>query len=502
MQAVKLLKSLLSLPRFLRGASRQAKSPAGHDAQRAPRSFRPSFETLENRLLPSTTNLMLNAVNPNLNPISIINFTPPAAPSFVVSDTSSTAISLSWQSVSRANGYLVDEWINGAWHQLANFGSTTTGCTVSGLSKNTTYYFEIGAYNAYGTSFANWQSITTIDHPTAGGTYTNVTSALFGPNGPSYLDVHQGALGDCWLDASLAEVAARQPGVIQSMFTYKGTELENGVTVGLYSVRLYSNSGAAFYVTVDTELPSGGGLYDHPANGTMWVSLAEKAYVEANGMGLVTSGTVGSDSYAALNGGWPVWALHAITGQSASSYSVNPSNIAAAWNAGELICMCTTNPPNTNIVPEHCYAVVGYNPSSGLPFEVYNPWGTNSSGIALGTYNGHSVWGLFIANGAFLSQNFTSQAIAATPPSGIGTNGAEFFQTTLDHTSTPGGGYVQTGFVVAGQTPGANGSLLLTALTQGADQAASDSLWAETSNSDLNADVFGDAYLHLAPMGA
>ena len=218
--------------------------------------------------------------------------------------------------------------------------------------------------------------------------------------------------------ASLAEVAARDPADIRNMFTAAGTTVENGSTVSLYTVRFFNSAGVAEYVTVDTELPSGGGYYDHPANGVLWVALAEKAYAEANGAGIVTTQHVGSDSYAALNGGDPSWALQAITGKSASDFAINPTNIAAAWNAGELIVLGSspTRPP-TYIVGDsqgtHAYAVVNYTASSSNPFEVYNPWGTDSSGWALGTFNGHQVYGLFSANATFLSQNFAGQSIGA-----------------------------------------------------------------------------------------
>ena len=251
-----------------------------------------------------------------------------------------------------------------------------------------------------------------VDHPAAAAAYSNVNLPLFASSGPSYLDVHQGDVGDCWLEASLAEVAARDPQDIRNMFFYDGTTVENGITVGLYTVRLYSNAGTAEYITVDTELPSGGNYYDHP-NGDLWVALAEKAYAQANGDGYVTTSINGSDSYNALNSGQPVWALHAITGKAASSFSVNPTNIASAWNAGELIVLTTNTPSNTDIVGGHAYAVVAYNASSSMPFEVYNPWGTNSSGWALGTYNNHQVYGLFNASAAFISQNFVSQSIGS-----------------------------------------------------------------------------------------
>jgi hypothetical protein len=86
--------------------------------------------------------------------------------------------------------------------------------------------------------------------------YSNVSGALFGANGPSYLDVQQGAVGDCWLLSSLAEVAARDPQDIRNMFTYAGTTVENGATVGLFNVRLYNN-GTPGSILADTELTSG-----------------------------------------------------------------------------------------------------------------------------------------------------------------------------------------------------------------------------------------------------
>ena len=184
----------------------------------------------------------------------------------------------------------------------------------------------------------------------------------------------------------------------------------------------------AQYVTVDTELPSGGnGSYDHPVNGVLWAALAEKAYVEAIGAGFVSSKNPYHNAYAALvtnpdgspAGADPTWALQAITGQSASD---NPVDVASAWNAGKLIVLSTSTPTSPYIEGSHCYAVVGYNPSVNLPFEVYNPWGTDSSGWAPGYSN--NKYGLFNANGAFLSQNFASQSVGvgAAPGGPLGRN--------------------------------------------------------------------------------
>jgi hypothetical protein len=236
---------------------------------------------------------------------------------------------------------------------------------------------------------------------------------LFNNNQPSFLDVEQGAAADCWLEASLAEVAARDPQDIRNMFIYDGTTVDNGSTVGLYSVRFFSTNGSAFYVQVDTELPWAGGYYDHIHNalGTscLWVALAEKGYAEANALGLVTTGAEYQGSYGSLNYADPAYALHAITGNPASDYYIDPTGIANAWNSGKLIVICTDTPPSSYIVGDHCYAVVDFKASSNFPFKVFNPWGTDAWGWAPGYSN--KIYGLFGANAAFISQNFTVQSI-------------------------------------------------------------------------------------------
>jgi hypothetical protein len=342
---------------------------------------------------------------------------------------SGTQVNLYWNSVSGASAYLIDEWINGAWRQLGSVGSGTTGVAVTGLTPGTTYYFDVGAYGWYGVKWANYQAVTTLstnsttfDHPTAAA-YSNVSGSLFGAGGPSYLDVRQGAVGDCWLMAGLAEVAARAPSIIQNMFTYNGTAGENGVTVGVYTVHLFGTDSRWHNVVVDTMLPSGGNYYDHVVNGVLWVALAEKAYAQANGMGFVTTRYVGKDSYSALDGGSPSWALQAITGRPAGDFAINPSNLVSAWSAGKFIVLGSSSNPSSQYIVggsdgTHAYAIVAYNGSSSMAFTVYNPWGTDSQGWALGLYHGHKVYGLFICNGAFLSSNFASQSLCGEAEGG------------------------------------------------------------------------------------
>ncbi len=361
----------------------------------------------------------------------------PAAPRLTATAVSSSEIDLAWKSVSGATGYVVDEWVNDAWVELGTLARRYTGCSITGLSADTTYYFDVGAYNAAGVSWAPYQGATTAaaavttGEPTAATAYAPVSGSLFGAKGPSYLDVHQGQVGVCWLMSSLAEVATRDPADIRNMFTSDGTTVENGVTVDLYSVRFFNSAGVAQSVTVDTELPSGGAYYDQVENGILWVALAEKAYAEANGAGIVTTGSVGSDSYDALDGGDPAWALQAITGQAASDFDINPSNIAAAWKAGELIVLGSSPNANDNLIVgdstgTHAYAVVKYTASSSSPFELYNPWGVSSVVGSTTTFNGHKVYGgPFNASAALISKDFDMQAIGTGAAAGMdGLNGA------------------------------------------------------------------------------
>ena len=185
---------------------------------------------------------------------------------------------------------------------------------------------------------------------------------------------------------------------------------------------------------MDTELPSGGGYYDRVTNGVLWVALAEKAYAEANGAGYVITNNEYQDSYNALNGGYPDWALQAITGKPASSFAINPSNIATAWNAGRLIVLHSSPNAGDNLIvghldaqntPEiHDYAVISYNASSSTPFELYNPWGDSSVLGHTTTFNSHQVYdGPFWFSSSLISQDFGFQFIGTGTAAGLDGHG-------------------------------------------------------------------------------
>jgi Calpain family cysteine protease/ALTTAQ repeat len=242
-------------------------------------------------------------------------------------------------------------------------------------------------------------------------TYAAVSSPLFGPAGPSMSDVNQGALGDCFVLAPLAEMASQDPSAIQSMITPNGNNS--------FSVR-FTVDGAPDYITVNNELADGGKIFNSgPAS---WAGLIEQAYTELQGGGAVTGNTLSSgNSFTSIgNGGWAEATLEEFTGartiddfdasgaswtsdiingaslsvpgkpssatlqssMSGLSGSAVQSTLAADLSAGDdLVLSSLTNAVDPSgkvtLVADHSLAVYGYDAKTKM-FEVYNPWGTES----------------------------------------------------------------------------------------------------------------------------
>ncbi|MBD2252421.1 C2 family cysteine protease [Nostoc parmelioides] len=221
-------------------------------------------------------------------------------------------------------------------------------------------------------------------------TYREARGTLF-QNGISYQDVDQGAIGNCYFLAGLANTALRTPNVIQSMF------IDNGDNT--FTVRFYNNKVADF-VTVDKFLAtlnnlnsnyvSGGnipyakigGRHDNP-NTELWVALAEKAYAQINESGWTRGPASGQrrNSYQAIVSGYAGRALTDITGSS-TQYdnldSLDMNAIVTAFNQGQMICFASRSSTQvaTNVVSSHAYVLVGYS-SFTQRFRLYNPWGVN-----------------------------------------------------------------------------------------------------------------------------
>jgi hypothetical protein len=201
--------------------------------------------------------------------------------------------------------------------------------------------------------------------------------SLYGPAGvPVVTDVNQGQLGDCQLMASLAEVAYRDPDAIESMFSDNHN--------GSYTVRLFNyNTHQPIYITVNDELPNGGGNFAQVANGVLWPALAEKAMAQWDG-----------SSYQQLSGdivglkGALDW-MKMITDRSGDGgdfgyvWSSHAGDLANELAQGALVCIGTSGnfaiigPEGPGVADNHEYAVLSYNPATDQ-FLLYNPWGIGS----------------------------------------------------------------------------------------------------------------------------
>jgi hypothetical protein len=283
---------------------------------------------------------------------------------------------------------------------------------INGDPANATYHYLDGAGNAQVSPMGNLQAGSSMghllhlvnkwflgqDYPTAGSAYSPASgNVLFNAGGPSYTDVHQTRIGDCWLMSSLEEAALQTPAIIRSMFTE--------VAPNIWAVRFYVN-GSPTYVTVDNQLPGGNsGPGDQPANGTFWAALAERAYAQLFGgdnyhnldrngtshgpMSQITGRGYWQRSFISYHG-----EVYATTGSSISlssiltaSYAVySESDLASriynAFTTGQLVTFCSIggprgNPSNSSVAPSHLYALLNVvQNGDAYSFTLGNPWGT------------------------------------------------------------------------------------------------------------------------------
>ncbi len=258
----------------------------------------------------------------------------------------------------------------------------------------------------------------------------DISASLFNVNGPSYQDVRQGAMGDCWLLASFAAVAARNPMAIRDMF------IDN--QDGTYTVHLHEpdagdpNVFHDYYTTVDRLLPTttvvnskipivikgvpAGTLFDivytyYVSNGVaapsseLWVALLEKAFAQTTEEGWLqrdfpgrySGGPIGS--YSALDGGFGYEALSVLAGAPASSSYVGAVQglppfdgalgFAAAGDYAVLDTDAHAGLDANGVVGSHVYAVIGSSGNSALT--LFNPWGMTNTG-ARGWYDASFGW--------------------------------------------------------------------------------------------------------------
>ena len=184
-----------------------------------------------------------------------------------------------------------------------------------------------------------------------------------------YSDIEQGAVGDCYLLASLAGYAQARGQVIRQMIAPLGD--------GTFAVRFFRD-GRESYIRVDADLPVMYGttlaFAGLGAEGQMWAPLVEKAYAVFR---------YGENSYASLSGGWMADVYRHVADDNAANWSISIrtdaeifSSLQTSLAAGRVVTAGTSFFSVGPIIAGHAYTVMSAEDIGGQMFvTVYNPWG-------------------------------------------------------------------------------------------------------------------------------
>jgi Calpain family cysteine protease len=196
----------------------------------------------------------------------------------------------------------------------------------------------------------------------------------------SVSDLFQGDLGDCFLIASIGELALNDPTAISTMIQSNSDGTE---TVTLYDAstgghpKFSTTQFQPVQVTVTNQFPSvsvdSGAGQDVVGNQKeIWPQVLEKAYAQLNG------------GYGVLDGGgYPVIAMEELTGQHATSISsakLTLSDLESYVSAGDLIVMDSRVKGHLpdGLVSSHAYMFEGLTMDGGTPMiQLGNPWGSD-----------------------------------------------------------------------------------------------------------------------------
>jgi hypothetical protein len=196
-------------------------------------------------------------------------------------------------------------------------------------------------------------------------------------------DLHQGQLGDCFLIASIGELALTHPDAISRMIKVNANGTE---TVTLYTDKNGHVAGygatafKATTITIDNTFSSAGvnnGSTQDVLAGKkeIWPQVLEKAIAILDG------------GYSAIaNGGNPMIVMQELTGKSAISVSpgqLTLQKLQAYIAEGDLIAMDTGGGSlGFNLVNNHAYMFEAVTIVKGAAMvQVGNPWGFNQPAL-------------------------------------------------------------------------------------------------------------------------
>jgi len=195
-------------------------------------------------------------------------------------------------------------------------------------------------------------------------------------------DIDQQGLGDCYLLASLAEIAQQNPELIRDIIRPNDN--------GTFTVTFYDD-GDPVEIVVGPHIPATegspefagpGDVPDGATNPELWVMLIEKAYAQYHG------------SYGEIEGGFTNEALEHLTGSSSDRSDpgdVSIESLDDALDGGSAITVETLSSDDgekkplyedSELYASHAYYVTDVDPEAGT-VTIRNPWGTNEGDTVL-----------------------------------------------------------------------------------------------------------------------
>lgn len=195
-------------------------------------------------------------------------------------------------------------------------------------------------------------------------------------------DIDQQGLGDCYLLASLAEIAQQNPELIRDIIRPN----ENGT----FTVTFYDDGDPVEIVVGphipatdgSTEFAGPGDIPDGATNPELWVMLIEKAYAQYHG------------SYGEIERGFTNEALEHLTGAESDRSDADDVSIEALHDSlddGSAITVETLSSDDgekkqlyedSELYASHAYYVTDVDPEAGT-VTIRNPWGTSEGDTVL-----------------------------------------------------------------------------------------------------------------------
>jgi hypothetical protein len=237
---------------------------------------------------------------------------------------------------------------------------------------------DAGAWTAPQTDEAASTAKTSASSTTPGMTLYEVEPGT--SSAISVADLHQDGLGDCFLIASIGELALTDPSAIQNMITQNsnGTETvtlhvaSTGKLAGLDYTGKWATVNEVVTNSFDPNSVNSAAGQD-VVNGVkeIWPQVIEKAVAQLYG------------GYQNIeNGGYVPLAMQALTGQTATWLSLPGQSLTAAAltgdiKASDMITFDTgAKPTGYGLVGGHAYMFESYNASNGT-VTLGNPWGVD-----------------------------------------------------------------------------------------------------------------------------